>query len=140
MGVRVRLKLKSTRESVETAALVNSGFESNEPEIVIPPPLAEILGLTPSSQLSSYTVAGGGSITAIRATHSLKVKLILEDRETEEIDAVASILPGEDEAIISDRLAYELRLVILDPFNGLWCLRDEIGKKIRHSSKPEYWR
>jgi len=41
-----------------------------------------------------------------------------------------------EEAIISDRLAYELRLVILDPFNGLWCLRDEIGKKIRHSSKP----
>ena len=56
------------------------------------------------------------------------------------MNAVASILPGEEEVIISDRLAYEMGLVILDPFNGLWCLRDEIGKKSRHSAKPEFWR
>lgn len=36
MGVRVRLKLKTTRKSVETPALINSGFELTEPEMVIP--------------------------------------------------------------------------------------------------------
>jgi len=64
-------------------------------------------------------VAGGGSVTAIRAIHPLKVKLFLEDREIKEGSAVASILPGEDEVIISNRPAYRLGLVILDPYNGL---------------------
>lgn len=72
MGVRVRLKLKTTQKSVETSALINSGFESTEPEIVIPPSLAELLGLTPSSEPSSYSVAGGGSISAIRASTPIK--------------------------------------------------------------------
>ena len=54
MGVRVRLKLKTIQRSVKTTALVNSEFESSEPEMVIPPSLAEFLKLSPSTELSSY--------------------------------------------------------------------------------------
>lgn len=139
MGVRVRLRLETTQRSVETSALINSGFESTEPEVIVPPSLAEELGLAPSSELSSYSVAGGGSISAIRSSTPIKVALVLEDRETATVEAIASILPGENEVIVSDRLAHELALVILDPFNGTWCLRDELGVKERQSSKPESW-
>ncbi len=139
MGVRVRLKLKTTQKSVETSALINSGFESTEPEIVIPPSLAELLGLAPSSELSSYSVAGGGSISAIRASTPIRVELALKDRQVKAVEAVASILPGENEVIVSDRLAHELGLVILDPFNGTWCLKDELGEKERPSAQPKFW-
>ena len=47
MAVRVKLKVKGRRTgaTVETVALVNSGYEVEEPEILLPKPLAEYLNL-----------------------------------------------------------------------------------------------
>ncbi len=70
----------------------------------------------------------------------MKVELILEDRRGPSVEATATMLPGETEVIISDRLASELGIVILDAYRGLWCLRDELGSKTRVSVRPEYWR
>jgi hypothetical protein len=36
LGVGVRLKICSNR-CIETSALVNTGFESDDPEIILPP-------------------------------------------------------------------------------------------------------
>ena len=36
MRVRVKLKIKGRRASVITAALVNSGFETEDPELIVP--------------------------------------------------------------------------------------------------------
>ena len=127
------------KKSIEISALVNSGFETTEPEIIVPLGLAENLELVLSAEFSSYSVAGGGRVLAIRVKTPVKVKLILEDREVKEVDAVASVLPGENEVIISDKLAHDLGIVILDPFKGIWCLRDEVGLKERHSVRAEYW-
>jgi len=44
--VRVRLNAKGSR-SLETSAIANSGYESFEPEIVVPETVAERLGLFP---------------------------------------------------------------------------------------------
>ncbi len=41
MGVRVRVRLRLRSRSAETSALVNSGFETEEPEMVLPPALAQ---------------------------------------------------------------------------------------------------
>ncbi|RLI36302.1 hypothetical protein DRO60_05930 [Candidatus Bathyarchaeota archaeon] len=38
-------------------------------------------------------------------------------------------MPGETEAVISDFLSSELSIVILDARRGLWCLRDELGRR-----------
>ncbi len=139
MGLRVKLRLKTTRRVIETSALINTGFETPEPEIIIPPRLASILGLMPSNEFSSYMVAGGGQISAIRSRSQLKVSIKLDDKVTSEVDAVALIVFGEEEVIVSDRLAHELGIVIIDPFNGLWCLRDELGERVRSSVEAEYW-
>jgi len=47
MGVRVRIRIKSRSSGieVETSALVNSGYEVSEPEILLPRRLAEYLAL-----------------------------------------------------------------------------------------------
>jgi predicted aspartyl protease len=45
MAVRVRLKLTHNDREAETVALVNTGFETDEPEILLPLKLAEKLGL-----------------------------------------------------------------------------------------------
>ncbi len=140
MGVRVKLRICTESRCIETSALVNSGFESLEPEIVIPIALADALGIEVSNSIATYEVAGGGSVAAFRAREQVRVGLVLDDRPCPQIPAVASIMPGEHEVIVSDRLAHDLGIVIIDPFEGLWCLRDEIGRKVRHSVPPQHWR
>ncbi len=45
MGCRVKVRLKSEDRVVETVALLNSGFETDAPDIVIPVELAKRLNL-----------------------------------------------------------------------------------------------
>jgi len=139
LGVRVRLRIRVSNLEVITSALVNSGFESTEPELIIPPPLADILRLT-GSGVAEYRLVGGGGASGLRVDEVLKVSLVLGDRDTDEVDAVGTVLPGEDEVIISDRLASKLGIVIIDPYEGLWCLRDEVGRKVRRSAGMQLWR
>ncbi len=41
MVVRVRLRIKSDDKVIETSALVNSGYETETPQLLIPMKLAE---------------------------------------------------------------------------------------------------
>jgi len=139
LAVRVRLKVMVGGVEVVTSALVNSGFESDEPELIIPPTLAELLRVS-GSTAAQYRVAGGGSTSGVRVEEKLMVKLMLGDRNVNEVEAVGTILPGEDEVIISDKLASKLKIVIIDPYEGLWCLRDELGRKVRKTASIQIWR
>jgi len=47
-----------------------------------------------------------------------EVELVLDDREAVKALAQITILPGESEAIMSDRLASELGITILDIWKG----------------------
>ncbi len=134
------MKLKGKVSDVVTSALVNSGFEAEEPQIVVPLRLAELLGLTETPMaIEDLSVAGGGKTLGYRVEEALVVELILGDREPVEAKVTMTILPGEDEAILSDNLSSKLNIAIIDPHRGLWCLKDEIGKKVRTSVKPEKW-
>ena len=50
MVVRVRLEMKSrcTERTLEVIALLNSGFETETPQLLVPIAVAEKLGLWPS--------------------------------------------------------------------------------------------
>lgn len=45
MGVRVRVRIKVGGKAVDEIALVNSGFESDEPDIAVPVSVAQKLGV-----------------------------------------------------------------------------------------------
>ena len=59
----VRVKLKTGKGQVVTSALANTGFETEEPEVVLPLKVAELLGIYPSpppgSTLEEYSAVGG---------------------------------------------------------------------------------
>lgn len=57
----MKLRVCSRSGCVKTVALVNSGFESDEPEIVLPLPLATVLNLQPGGDLASYVAVGGST-------------------------------------------------------------------------------
>ncbi|MEM1558129.1 MAG: hypothetical protein QXG12_06010 [Thermoproteota archaeon] len=141
MGVRVKIRVESHHVEVETPALVNTGFETDEPEILLPARLAENLGLYPpaeDSKLEEYSVVGGIAFV-IRSSKTVRVKVVVEDRETEPVEAVPVISDRESEVLISDRLASKLKISIEDPAEGTWRFRDEPLTKERSSEEPKYW-
>jgi len=141
LAVRVRLRIKGTSREVVTSTLINSGFEAEEPQLVIPLSLAKALGLTSAeASIEDFSTAGGGRVSGYRAENPAEVGLVLDDKPSIRTFAYVTILPGETEAIMSDRLASELNITILDLWKGHWCLRDELGTKQRTSTPPEEWR
>jgi hypothetical protein len=62
MVCRVKVMIRTEEGVVETSALLNSGFESDEPDIVIPVSVAEKLHLwPPRSTMSTLLETDGGA-------------------------------------------------------------------------------
>jgi len=141
MGVRVRIRLTSGNTKAETTALVNTGFEAEQPEILLPAKLAERLGLYPppeGSLLEEYSVVGGTALI-LRGPGVVQVQIVVEDRETSLSEAIPLISDKEEEVLISDRLASRLKIAIDDAAEGTWRFRDEPLTRIRASEGPTYW-
>ena len=140
MAVRVRLRIRKGGREVATSALVNTGFEADEPQLIVPLPLAEELQLlSGGASIEDFSTAGGGLISGYRVEEPVEVELALEDRELPAIRAPITVLPREAEVIMSDKLASDLGVVVLDPWRGIWCLRDELGTRERPSAPVEEW-
>ena len=60
---RVKVRLITKDRVVEEVALVNSGFEADSPDIVVPLSTAKELGLWPPKTSTIATIETGGEIT-----------------------------------------------------------------------------
>lgn len=131
MAIRIRLKLRAVRE-VEVRALVNSGFEANEPDIAIPLGVAEQLGLWPPSSGSLVEV-----VTASGGREAILIPRVIQVQSVDRPDKVtivnALVIDDLDEVLISDYLAGELGIVLLDLRRGLWRFQDDPPSVIRQS-------
>ena len=143
MVVRVRVRLRSTGGEVVTAALANSGFETEEPEVILPTRVAERPGIYPrlpsGSQVEEYTGVGGVVVRTFVVKRSVNVSLLTSDREIGPSDAVSVVTPGEDEVILSDKLMDALKIVLLRPGEGVWKLVDDGENVVRKSEHSERW-
>jgi predicted aspartyl protease len=63
VGVRIRVRIGYGNSSADTIALVNTGYETDVPEILIPIALAERLGIWPrlpeNTTIETYRTASG---------------------------------------------------------------------------------
>jgi len=139
----VQVKIKSkTKESVETTAIVNSGYESPEPEVVIPEPLAERLGLFPKLPRGTiieqyHSLAGVARIYYI--PQAVEISVVSSDRIQGPVVVGVAISDKEDEVLLSDRLTDALNISLEKPGEGLWRFRDESPSKVRKSEVPQKW-
>jgi len=137
--VAVRLKLRLVREgsSVEVVALVNSGYETTEPEILVPSATAKALHLYPQlpqgASIREYMLADGSITRLIKISRAVLVYAVEEDRVVGPVEASLVISEKAEEPLISDKLAGKLGIAVLDFAEGLWCFRDEIGRVTRRS-------
>ncbi|ADY01112.1 hypothetical protein VMUT_0902 [Vulcanisaeta moutnovskia 768-28] len=138
MAIRVRIKLSSVMgKTTVTKALVTTGYETQEPEILIPRSIAEDLDLLPKlpsgSEIRNYVLADGSVTRLILVPNAVQVWILENDREVGGVMAHVVISERADEALLSDKLVSKLGIVLLDIGEGTWCFRDEIGKITRKS-------
>ncbi len=134
LAVRLKLVLEYSVGAVETIALLNSGYETLRPEILLPISIARELKLFPpptTATIKEYTLADGSTIHLIKIPRALKVSVTEDDRVVGPIEADVTISEGAEEPLISDKLASKLNIAVLDFGEGIWCFRDEVGKKER---------
>lgn len=138
MVIRLKLKVKSIMgRSLEVVALVNSGYEARRPELLIPAWVAKELGLYPAlpqgAVIREYALADGSRTRLIKIANAVEVQVVTEDRITDPIKCDIVIAERAEESLISDKLADALGIVAIAMGEGLWCFRDELGKKVRKS-------
>ncbi len=142
MAIRVRLGIRSRFEedkSVSVVALVNSGFEADTPQILLPAEIARRLGLhlrLLEARIESYgTVAGPVRLYVLPG--SVEVWVEEPDVASPRVVCDALISDVEREVLISDYLAGELGIIAEDFKLGYWRLRDDPERRLRKSYKPE---
>ena len=121
--------------------MVNTGFETEEPEILLPRKLGREIGLFPpasGSVLQEYEVVGG-HVLIIRNAKQVGVRILAADKQTAFVKAYPVISETEKEVLISDSLASELKISIENPKKGLWRFSDDPIRSLRSSEKPESW-
>jgi len=140
VAVRVKLRIKSLRvnKEVVTSALVNSGYEAETPQLLVPRRLALELGLWPppdDAQLLEFGTAGGPTRVYL-VPQSLEVSVDAGDRIVGPVKCDAVVSTTEYEVLISDILGSNLGIVILD-LRGKWRFTDE--DTVRVTEPPQYW-
>lgn len=143
MAVRVKLKIETVDHKVlESVALINTGFETEKPELLLPVKAAEKLGLWPSlppeARVEIYDTAGGPMRVYV-IPKKAKATILTEDREGREVVSDIVISHTEVEILIGDKLAGEMQVVIEDPGEGIWRFKDDPPDKKRVSEKAERW-
>ncbi len=137
MAVRLRLRIRGkSGKSVETIALLNSGFEAPTPQLLIPVGLARNLELWPPE--NAYEVildTAGGPLRAWLYPRSAYVSVVCEDVKPKEVEVDIIISPIADEPLISDMLAEELEIAVESFGRGLWRFRWE--QRLRVSEKRQ---
>ena len=143
MAVRVRLRVRSrtTGRELRVNALVNSGFETFKPQLLVPVRVAELLGLWPlisrEYSVRDYMTAGGPTRMYVLADEA-EVSVDVEYATNPVIsDLVISTI--EEEVLISDKLAGKLGIVVYDFAEGIWRLKTDPEEVRRKSVERETW-
>ena len=137
MAVRVRLRIMREDRHLDVVALLNSGYEADSPQLMIPVDLARVLGLWPPPPLAREEVfeTAGGPIRVWVIRNAAEVKVVAKDVESKIVRVDIVVSPLADEPLISDVLAGELELAVEDFAKGLWRFRWEPKEKVRESEK-----
>ncbi len=104
MGVRVRIEVKYRGKNVGVTALVSTGFEGDVPEILIPIPIAERLGVRPNlpegTLVETYRSASG--LVRVYGIKGAEVSLIAEGIKAHPVASFLVISEYSDEVLIND--------------------------------------
>lgn len=141
VAVRVKLSVSRSSRTLELVALINSGYEADTPQLLVPVSVARELGLWPPPSDAEEHVfeTAGGPLRVWVVRRAAQVNVVTEDTRSRDVEVDIVISPLADEPLISDVLAGELELAVEDFAQGLWRFRWEPREKLRRSFPPRRW-
>jgi len=140
--VRIRIKINSLKGKppLEVSSLLNTGFGTEEPEVLVPMKVAEKLSFWPElpegAMVKAYETAGGIA-RMYRISKAIEIQAATGDKISKPVKCSLVISEIENEVLLSDQTIGKLEIVIEDAGKGLWRFRNEA--KIRNSVEPQYW-
>ena len=141
MAVRVKLRIRREDIVKDVVALVNSGYEADTPQLMIPIGLARELELWPpplDAREETFDTAGGPlRVWVVR--NIATVQVVANGTTSGEVRVDLIISPLADEPLISDILAGELEIAVEDFARGLWRFRWEPKERVKVSERRQYW-
>ncbi|MGB9730107.1 MAG: hypothetical protein ACP5GU_08345 [Thermoprotei archaeon] len=140
--VKIRIEVRNLKKVIESSALVNTGFETERPQLLVPRKLAELLGLWPPPREAEVTVLGtaGGPSRMYLIKDGLNVSILVDGIAKNETISDILISDIEEEVLINDKLGEELGIIIEKMASGEWRLSTDSPSTRRKTEKPEYWR
>ncbi|MGC8933331.1 MAG: hypothetical protein ACP5LQ_08600 [Candidatus Methanodesulfokora sp.] len=131
----MRIRIFRGDKIVDIVALVNSGYEADSPQLMVPIQVARELGLWPpvDAREGIFDTAGGPLRVWI-VERCAEVRAVADDAESKSILADIVISPLADEPLISDVLAGRLEIAVEDFAEGLWRFRWEPSERTRRSA------
>ncbi|RLF23444.1 MAG: hypothetical protein DRN15_06380 [Thermoprotei archaeon] len=139
MRVRVKVRIIASGSQVTTSALVNSGFESEEPDICIPMEVARLLRLWPRREVESVGTFTAGGEVAVHILGSGRLQLLVDSEVKSEIVCNLMMNPYVDEVLLSDYVIDELGIIVVSFRRGLWRHVSDEPSIVRSSAEPEHW-
>jgi hypothetical protein len=137
MTVWLEIKIRSGNSEVVTCAMANTGFEGLGTDIMLPMDLAKRLGLWPPKNADIYAVRTASGVAPIyRLRDYVEVEVMVSDRSVAPVKLTPIISDTVEYVLLSDKALTALGIVIISAGEGLWCLRDELGRVIRSSCQP----
>lgn len=141
VNLKISIKVRTSEKKIVGIALANAGFRSDAPEIIIPPIIAEKLGimekLIENGIIEQYEIAGGEYFSCYSLKNGVEIQVITEDRTAPPVIANCTMMRHEKEIIMSDKLISACKIVIEDAGEGIWRFRDE--NILRKSELPQYF-
>jgi len=137
LAVRLKLRLKRGSLVKEALALVNSGYEAETPQLLIPVKLARELRIWPPPSDATETVFGtaGGPLRVWIVPQAAEASVVADDAEPRWVLVDLVVSHMADEPLISDKLADELGIAVESFGRGLWRFTWEPKEKLRKSEK-----
>ena len=135
LRLKVKIERVDGRKSLETIAIANSGFIGLEPELVIPLSIVRSLAIDEIREPESHTkISGDGrEIDMLKYRGCVNVYVVTEDRVVGPVLSSVLTSPRVRYSLLNDKLLGKLGIVLIDFGEGIWCFRDELGRKIRRT-------
>ena len=131
LKLRIRVERVDGGAQLEEVAVVNSGFGGVKPELLVSREVATRLRLRELVEPEvAYKVTGDGRrVALLRYPSSAKVSLIDESPPAVVVDVL--VAEGARRLLMNDKLISALSVVVIDPSEGLWCFKHELGHRVR---------
>jgi hypothetical protein len=117
--------------------MANMGFEGLGTDIMLPMDLAKRLELWLPKNANIYAVRTASGVAPIyRLRGYIEAEVMVNDRSIVPVKLMPIISDAVEYVLLSNKALTALGVVIISADEGLWCLRDELGRLVRDSCNP----